>query len=265
MFTKEYLFSQLREMNAPRDSVVIVHTSLKAVGDVEGRGQGVLDALIEWFTADGGLLCIPTHTWAYIGETPTLDVTSDRVCIGTLPKIAAVDPRAHRSLHPTHSMAVFGDDTAAEAFIAGEIDVDTSTHPKSCYGKIVDRKGYVFLLGVIHNRNTTLHSIEEMMDVPNRLSADLKPTTIRLRSGEIVERPIHCHSAAGIKDVSAHYPKYEPAFRRYGAIVDGKFGDANVQLCSTEIMKSVMELVRERSGGIELMADDAPLAEEYYL
>ena len=266
MHTKEDLFAQLSAMNAPRDSVVLVHSSLKAIGDAEGRGQGVLDALIEYFTADGGLLCIPTHTWAFLDnlDEPTLDVNSDRVCIGTLPKLAAADPRAHRSLHPTHSMAVFGDDEAAEAFIAGEFTVETSTDPRSCSGKLIRRGGLVMLLGVVHNRNTTLHCVEEMMGVPNRLSEDWKATKIRLKSGDVIERPIHCHHAVGIKDVSAHYPKYEPAFRHHGAITDGFFGDARVQLCSTEKMAAVMKLIRERSHGAELLYDDAPLAEELY-
>lgn len=266
MFTKETLLSQLKAMNAPRDSVVLVHSSLKAIGETEGRGQGVLDALIEYFTADGGLLCIPTHTWAFLDnlDEPTLDVNSDKVCIGTLPKIAAADPRAHRSLHPTHSMAVFGDHDVAEAFIAGELDAETSTDPRSCYGKLIHRRGYVLLLGVIHNRNTTLHCVEEMMHVPNRLSSNWLATKIRLKSGEIIERPIHCHSAAGIRDVSANYPKYEPAFRHHGAIIDGTFGNAKAQLCSTPKMAWTMRLVRQRSGGAELMADDAPLAKELY-
>lgn len=266
MFTKETLLSQLSDLNIPRGSVVLVHSSLKAIGETENRGQGVLDALIEAFTADGGLLCIPTHTWAFLGnlDEPTLDVNSDRVCIGTLPKIAAADPRAHRSLHPTHSMAVFGDDEAAEAFIAGEFTVETSTDPRSCYGKLINRKGYVLLLGVVHNRNTTLHCVEEMMGVPNRLSEDWKATKIRLKSGDVIERPIHCHCAVGIRDVSAHYPKYEPAFRHHGAIVDGTFGNAKAQLCSTEKMAWTMRLIRQRSHGAELMADDAPLPKELY-
>lgn len=266
MHTKETLFAQLSAMNAPRNSVVLVHSSLKAIGGVEGRGQGVLDALIEYFTADGGLLCIPTHTWAFLGnlDEPTLDMNSDRVCIGTLPKLAAADPRAHRSLHPTHSMAVFGDDEAAEAFIAGEFTVETSTDPRSCYGKLISRNGYVLLLGVGHNRNTTLHCVEEMMNVPNRLSEDWKATKIRLKSGDIIERPIHCHHAVGISDVSAHYPKYEPAFRLHGAITDGLFGDAKAQLCESGKMAAVMKLIRSRSGGAELMADDSPLPEELY-
>lgn len=266
MFTKEALTAQLRAMNAPRNSVVLVHSSLKAIGETEDRGQGVLDTLIDYFTADGGLLCIPTHTWAFLDNIaePTLDLNSDKVCIGTLPKLAAGDPRAHRSLHPTHSMAVFGDDAAVEAFIAGELEAETSTDPRSCYGKLINRGGYVLLLGVIHNRNTTLHCVEEMLGVPNRLSEGWMATKIRLKSGEIIERPIHCHHCVGIRDVSAHYPKYEPAFRHHGAIIDGTFGNAKAQLCSTEKMAWVMKLIRQRSGGAELMQDLSPLPTELY-
>ena len=47
MYTKEQLFKQLHDMNAPQDSVVLMHTSLRAVGEFEGRGEGLLDALIK--------------------------------------------------------------------------------------------------------------------------------------------------------------------------------------------------------------------------
>ncbi len=273
MHTKASILNDLARMNAPRDKVVLVHTSLRAVGEVEGRGEGFLEALIEYFTADGGLLMIPTHTWASLGGESdiTLDMSSEKTCIGTLPNIAAVHPMAHRSLHPTHSMSVFdgktkvGEPGAAEDFIAGEVMVDTSTSPKGCYGRIYDMGGKILLVGVVHNRDTYLHSVEERMDVPNRLSVNYVPTKIRLKSGDVIERPIRHHHAEGIKDVSARYPKYEPAFRHYGAIVDGTVGNAAVQLCDARGMADVMKIVRERSGGIELMADEEPLDTAYYL
>ncbi|MBO5258389.1 MAG: AAC(3) family N-acetyltransferase, partial [Clostridia bacterium] len=110
-----------------------------------------------------------------------------------------------------------------------------------------------------------LHSVEERMDVPNRLSVNPVPTKIRLKSGDVIERPIRHHHAEGIKDVSARYPKYEPAFRYHGVIADGTVGNAAVQLCDARGMADVMKLVRERSGGIELMADEEPLNPAYYL
>ena len=275
MHTKESLTAQLSALGAPRDVPVVVHTSLRAVGPVEGRADGFLDALISYFTRDrspeGGLLCIPTHTWARLGkEDPvTLDMSSGETCIGTLPSVAALRPDGHRSMHPTHSMAVFGDPEKAEDFIAGEVMTDTSTSPRGCFGKLYDRGGYVLLVGVGHNRNTYLHSAEERLGVPNRLSEGYVRADIRLLSGDVIERPIRCHHAEGIGDVSARYPRYEPAFRAHGCIRGGTLGDAPVQLCDCRKMTEVMALIRERSKGAELMAGDPgdpalSIPEEYY-
>ena len=68
MFDRKTIFEQLQAMGAPRDSIVLIHSSLRAVGEVEGRGEGLLDILIEYFTAEGGLLCIPTHTWGNLSS-----------------------------------------------------------------------------------------------------------------------------------------------------------------------------------------------------
>ena len=97
MFTKEYIIHQLEALGVPRDSVVLVHTSLRAVGETEGRGEGFLDALIAHCTAGGGLLCIPTHTWAFGGREFPLDMMHPETCIGTLPTIAAKDARGVRT------------------------------------------------------------------------------------------------------------------------------------------------------------------------
>ena len=50
----------------------------------------------------------------------------------------------------------------------------------------------------------------------------------------------------------------------HGGVKDGFIGNAPTELCSARIMKDVMELVNKRSGGIELMSDDAPLKREWY-
>ena len=260
------MFSQLLNLNAPRDSVVLVHSSLKAVGEIEGRGEGLLEALIEYFTADGGLLCVPTHTWANISDETkiTLDLMEPKTCIGTLPDIAARHPDAVRSMHPTHSMAVFGEKECVKAFVSGEERLITPAHPRGCYGKIFDNNGYILLVGVGHNRNTYLHCVEEMFNMPNRIAREAKKATIRYADGKIEHRIMHPHEAVGIGDISLRYPKYEEAFRYHGCIVDGKIGNAPTQLCGASKMKKVMELIYTRSDGVELFYDDAPLSEELY-
>ena len=267
MFTKTDIWKQLADIHAPQDSIVLVHSSLRAIGEVQGRGEGFLEALIEYFTAENGLLCIPTHTWANISDPNkiTLDLTKAETCIGTLPTIAAGHPNAVRTLHPTHSMVVWGNADRVRKFAQGEETQTTPAHPSGCYGKIFDEDGYILLIGVGHNRNTYLHCVEEMLQVPNRLAKDAKTATIRHKNGEIEMRSMHPHDAVGIGDVSQRYPKYEPAFRYHGCITDGYIGNAPPQLCSARKMKEVMELIYKRSNGTELLADDAPIAGKLYI
>lgn len=265
MFTKEDIFHQLEDMNAPRKGVVLVHTSLRAVGEVEGRGEGLLEVLIEYFTKKGGLLCIPTHTWANIGDENkiTLDMKEGKTCIGTLPDIAAKHPKAYRTHHPTHSMAVFGQKKKVDKFVLHEDMQITPTPPMGCYGKLYE-EGHVLLIGVGHERNTYLHAVEEMLGVPNRISKEPKKITILFANGDFVTDYVHVHESEGIPHVSEHFPKYEPAFRYHGAIVDGKIGNASTQLCNAKLMHAIMTQIRDRSGRIELCADDTPLDEAWY-
>ncbi len=263
---KSDIIKQLTDMNAPRNRVVLVHSSLRAVGDVEGGGEGLLDALNEYFTADGGLLCIPTHTWANVGNDSiiTLDASSHETCIGTLPNIAA-RLAAIRSVHPTHSMAVFGDEKLARDFASGEEEFSTPANPNGCYGKIYKNDGYILLIGVGHNKNTYLHCVEEMLGVKNRLSKVPFNATVKLANGTVYRHPLNFHKAEGIGDVSKRYIKYEPAFRHHGAITDGFVGNAQAQLCSARKMKEVMELINKRSGGKELLLDYEPLDKALYM
>lgn len=266
MLTKLEIFAELEKINAPRDSVVLVHSSLRAIGDTEGRGEGFLEALIDYFTADGGILCIPTHTWANISDESkiTLDLINPSTCIGTLPNIAANHHNAVRSMHPTHSMAIFGEKSRVQDFASGEERLTIPAHPSGCYGKIFENDGYILLIGVSHNRNTYLHCVEEMLCIPNRIAKEAKSATIRHKSGKIEHRKMHPHEAVEIGDVSLRYPKYEPAFRYHNCIVDGKLGNAPLQLCNARKMKEVMELIYQRSKGKELFCDDTPINKNLY-
>ena len=264
MFKKEDIKKQLAEMGVPSDRVVLIHSSLRKIGEVEGRADGLIDALCEHICADGGLLCIPTHTWANLGKSDmvTLDMISGKTCIGTLPDVAAKRTDAHRSLHPTHSMAVFG--ARAAEFVEGEDKCTTPASPSGCYGKIYDSDGYILLVGVGHYRNTYIHCVEEMLDVPNRLDPDSRPVSIRHKTGEVEQRLMRGHLTKGIADISLQYPIYEPAFRYHGCIVDGYIGNAPAQLCSARKMKRVIETIYERSAHIELLDSFKEIPVEYY-
>ncbi|MBO5040828.1 MAG: AAC(3) family N-acetyltransferase [Clostridia bacterium] len=264
IYTEKDIREQLEKMGAPRDSVVLMHSSLRAVGDVEGGAEGLLDALVEYFTSDGGLFCVPTHTWAMLDDEITLDVTSDKTCLGAFSTVALHDGRGIRSLHPTHSMVVFGEREKAEKFFADEPFIKSATSPESCYGKLYKWGGCVLLVGVGHNRNTYIHSVEEMLNIPNRMEEKPNRTVTKMPSGELIERDILEFKTDYIDDVSLRFVKYETPFRYHRCIVDGFIGNAPTQLCDARKMKKTIELIYKNSDGVDVLSDEKPIPQKYY-
>ena len=263
VYTKNDLLAQLETLQMPKGGIVLVHSSLRLIGKVEGGGKTVLDALIEHFTKDDGLLCIPTHTWNRIGKEITLDLADPKTCLGALSDLAAADERGLRSENPTHSMVVFGDRHRAEDFVKDELHLSSGTDPKSCYGKIYREGGHILLVGVSHSRNTYLHAVEEIIGTENRLSVE-KDMAVRRKNGEIIRLRMRGHHTDFTSDVSARFPKYETAFRYHGAITDGFLGNAPVQACDAVLMKETMERILQRSNGEDPLKKESQIPPTLY-
>ena len=264
IYTKDDLLCQLYQMNIPRDKVVLMHSSLRLIGHTENGARTVLDAMIEYFTADGGLFCVPTHTWGNLKKKITLDMSDTKTCLGAFSDYCAADPRGIRSQNPTHSMMVFGDRTRAFDFIKDETRIASGTDPESCYGKLYREGGYVLLVGVAHNRNTYLHCVEEILDMPNRLSAEPHEAVVKLATGEQITQRVRTHKTDFTSDVSLRFPKYETAFRYHGAIVDGFVGNAPTQCCDARIMKETMEKIWKNCNGVDPLIDEKDLPPKWY-
>ena len=103
-YTKEQLLQQLRDMGIKSTDNLLVHSSMKSLGPVQGGADTVLDALME--AVPEGLLILPTHTWKQMcAEYSFFDPETEPVCVGILPELFRKRPGVVRSLHPTHSMA----------------------------------------------------------------------------------------------------------------------------------------------------------------
>ena len=252
-------------MGAPKDRIVLVHSALSLVGRVEGGGEGLLDALIEYFTEEGGLLCVPTHTWANLGKDRiTLDMMEPESNLGALPTIALRDQRGIRSENPTHSMMVFGDRERAERFMSDESRVVTPTAPESCYGKIYDEDGYILLLGVAQDKNTYLHCVAEKLGIPNRMSDKPITVTVRRASGEMVTREMLLYETDYTDDISLRFPRYDTAFRYRGCTSQGFVGDAPTQLCRARGLLETVRLIFERSEGKDPLDGEKPIPPKWY-
>ncbi len=258
-FTKQDILKQLKDLNAPQNSVVLVHSAVRSTGV---DAQLLLDALVDYFTKNGGLLCVPTHTWHLLGDDIVLDMSSDDNCLGILSKIAINDGRGIRSKNPTHSMVVFGERKKALEFIKDEQFVKTPTAPESAYGKLYSEGGYVLLIGVAHDKNTYLHAVDEILGTPNRMED--KYFKVKVKDDDITERDFKLFYCDYSNDISLRFVKFETAFRYHRAISDGFVGRAPTQLCDAKIMKDVVELIYKTSGRDPLKLEDA-LPQKWYV
>ena len=90
MLTGKEILTLFNSFKEAHGKPVMVHTSLKAIGEIDGGAQTLLSGLIDTFAKEGGLLCIPTHTW----DSLKLDLNKTESCLGVLPRCAL----AHRKL-----------------------------------------------------------------------------------------------------------------------------------------------------------------------
>lgn len=254
MHTYDSLRSDLISLGVKSTDTVMVHSSMKAIGEVSGGADTVIDLLIDT-VAQQGLLLLPTHTWQeWNCEDGIFDPQTEPSCVGILTELFRKRPGVVRSCHPTHSIAALG--AEAETYIYGE-ELSRSPCPKfGCWGRLAAVKAKILFLGASLKTNTFLHSVEEWYEVPDRLAQ--QPTRYRIRTpqGLLVDCPQHKHhSSCG--DVSQHYDKMLPLFLKQGIARQGTIGDATSYLCDAAGMAHITgELLKQNP---QLFNDDKPL------
>lgn len=263
MVTKNDIVGFLKENGIRPDDKVTVHASLRAVGPIEDGADGLIDAMISYLSE--GLLIIPTHTWDEVGRSnPNYDVRTSVPCIGTLAKVAAFRKDGVRSLHPTHSVTVFG--KGAEEFVKGEELCASPAPVNSCLSRLYEENGKVLLIGVGHERNTYLHAVDERLGLPDRLNPDPFVITIKDYGGNLIQSPpFRTHfCAASDQCVSEYYPNYKKAFEYTGAVTYSKLGDAAVYVCDARKMTDTVKLMWSKTDH-DLCIRPEEIPAEYYM
>lgn len=241
MYTKQDLLVDLKNMGLQSTDTIMVHSSMKSIGPVEGGADTVVDAFMEYFK--DGLFMTPTHTWAQMSEEYSLfDPENEPACVGIIPNIFRKREGVIRSLHPTHSIAAYGS-TAAE-YVKGEENVITPGQPGGCWSRLLDVQAKILLVGCTHARNTFIHAVEELLDVPERLTEKPVDFQIKMPDGSIKEVAVHRHYNRFTPHISEEYDKLAEAYYELGAARKVKLGDADCILCDAgkiyEVTKKVL-------------------------
>ncbi len=182
--TLEGLLRDLKELGVEPGAVLLVHSSLSAVGWVSGGAQTVILALEETVRPYGTLV-MPTHSsqlsdpsgwkappvpeswWEIIRETmPAYDpeLTPTRM-MGVIPETFRTQADVVRSVHPQDSFAARGE--AALTMVSGH-GLDFSLGEQSPLARLYDADAMVLLLGVGYEVNTSFHLAEYRAEYPRK-------------------------------------------------------------------------------------------------
>lgn len=264
------ILSALRALGIVPGDVLMVHSSLKRIGYVDGGSDAVVDALLEAVGVNG-LVAVPTHSdcavhpYANDPAAPPAPDSNYRPVpfhpaktpsvVGLITNTLRQRPNAVRSRHPTHSVAAIGRGAAEMACYHGP---DSHFGRHTPYGWLVRHEAKILLLGVKMNSNTLLHMLEDLADMPS-----LGDNTALVEGDDRTIREVSLRGAPlGHRDFYASklVSKAERALRARHLVRDGMIGAAASML--VDAREQEIALLREVFGPQpDLLYCDKPTCE----
>lgn len=164
--TSKTLASDLRKAGIRAGDVLMVHSSLRRIGNVEGGAEAVIESLKEVLTADGTLL-MPVY-----GDTRTVfesfhegrfaDLRTQVSLAGKVTEVFRTSKGVFRSSHPYSSICAWGKHAA---YITSGHDAASGVcHKDSPIGRLYELNGKVMGLGTDLAHVSFYHLVEETWD-----------------------------------------------------------------------------------------------------
>ena len=226
----------LESMGLKAGDRVMVHSSLSSMGHVEGGAPTVLQAFLDVLGAAGTLM-VPTFTHSgcqYYDPllTPSLN--------GAITEAARSLPGAIRSLHPTHAVTVVGPD--AEDLVEDDLDRGALGRD-SALDRLIKKGGHVFLLGVDHRANSSIHIGEDYAGDDRQVSISPDhPKVVVLNHPQRGEEEVTLTEMMGS---TIAFDRMEEVLRSRDQVVEGKIGEATCQLMKGEdIIAATVDILR---------------------
>lgn len=226
MLTFEKLVDGFRELGVVEGDTLLVHSSYKSLGEVDGGPQTVIRALEAALGTEGdGTLIMPTFNFDFNKGQPW-DVRTTPSKMGVLTELVRLDPRAKRVFHPFYSFAVLG----KHAEMLGSLRYKSAYERNSVFGKLRDLDGKIMVIGLSYtNSMTFFHHIEQMEGVDYRF---LKQFT-----GEVTDKNGNTYTDTFemlVRDIDKGViTEVDPMgalMEETGIIKSRKVGDADVKL-----------------------------------
>ena len=185
------MLHDLKRLGVRDGGDLLVHSSYKSLGPGARDITQVIDALRAAVGENGNLL-FPTLSYESVTqENPHFDIRNTPSCVGAINEWFRKQPGVIRSMHPTHSVAVYGPDGLE---IAANHHLDTTpVGSNSPFRKLRDRNGQILMLGCGLKPSTSMHGVEELAMPPYILRNAITYTCVNW-DGSTMELNIKRHN-----------------------------------------------------------------------
>lgn len=240
---KEQLVAELKKMGIKAGDALMVHSSFKSLGPVDGGPEAVIDAFLEVLTPKG-LFVVPALTATFANSSweqmrlYSYDPKETPSRVGVITDKAWRRPNAFRSNHPTHSIAAIGN-RAQELAKGDSLRTFDKNGP---YGRYVKWGANLFFLGTTLGCNTTLHVAEDWAELPY-MEQDVPVKVKNVDGSTRIEKV--AMSPNGHRNFYAPDDKSPivKVFYDRGLIREGKLANAQVRLIGArDVMNTALQL-----------------------
>ena len=178
------ILEALKAVGVQEGQSIMVHTSLSSLGFVCGGAQIVIEALIK-SVGENRTIMMPTQSWKNLDPAlgvhweepkewwqtirdywPAYDkeITPTNT-MGAVAEMFRKWPGALRSDHPVRSVAAFGKEAK---YLVENHDLENIFGEDSPIGRLYELDGYVLLIGVGYDKNTSLHLADVRAEYPGK-------------------------------------------------------------------------------------------------
>ena len=183
-----------RNLGVRLGGVLLVHSSLRSLGPLEGGAETVVLSLLEALGPQGTLL-MPALSYRTVGpKSPLFNVITTPSCVGALPEYFRTRPGTLRSVHPTHSVSGVG--PLVNSLLGEHIRSTTPCGPYSPFARLPEANGQILFLGCGLRPNTSMHAVEERVE-PVYLYGDVTDYQVILADGSQQRMVVRNHGFEG--------------------------------------------------------------------
>lgn len=256
MLTKKHLIDGFKKLGLKENDIVIVHSSFKSFGPVEGGPQTVIDAILH-ILGNNGTLVMPTYTLSFCNQANKtglgiFDVQNSPSEMGILTEFLRKMPNSIRTSHPIHSVTAIG----KYAKRIEQIDEKSSFGAKSIFNLLHQLNAKMIIIGLSYDASLTFfHYIEQTISVPYRYIKQF-PGKIIFNKNNEYEDTFSMYVKNLEKNVRTNYDKLGAFLEQNNAVKIHKIGESTVKIMKSKDVFSIVSEELKRNPEIVYWIDE---------